>query len=314
MQSASPDGSEQVTGSGARRPILWPWLFSLALHGVLAAFAMQVMFAPAQARVALERPSISVALALRPRAPVEPPAPAPAEAPRPDEAQEPAAAERAEPVPEAARAEATPAAEAPQAGASAAPSAPAWTPATIRAAIQNDAATRRSAITESWVTGCILERRRRGTRDCDEHRAEPESASLGMRAGRAAATATFDAALRGARDGRRVAGFLERNEALQPLMEQGGLLATLASQRYYIHREYIWYLTGNGPDPVFAAMGGFHADVLGGPRLQVPGGTAFICREGPCVYKYTGFSIVRPERAPEANAFRVVPLPLGSQR
>jgi hypothetical protein len=222
------------------------------------------------------------------------------------------------------------------AGEAAGSSTEAWTPARIRSAIGTNAIEQRRSATEAWLTECFVEQKQHGRRECEEQLKEQDYASDSMRAARGAGSAAFASVRRRSNDWRMTQQFMRDNALLEDMVEQGGLVAELATDRILINNEYMRYLQGNalgfqGQDPMWQAMNsGFTADVLGGRQLSLPGNVPFRCGSGKvkpgvapggvgvtdivdCVFEFTGFTIERPERPAEQDAFRIVPVIPGSR-
>lgn len=341
MTFSNPD-DERDASSLPRRFVAGPVVISLALHGAVLLGLTRMAMREADGSDSV-RPSISVALVTpaRQRAPVPAPAPAPQELQEPDPSRldvppEPEDSEADVRIaePERAAAPALP----PDSDEETAPADPRssgrqavdeadnqpWTPARIRAALDSSRRDQQSETTVGWLTDCIVEQKRLGTRDCKQQQQALDYASDSKRAGRAAAEAAFVVVTGPERRARLSEEFRRENSRLAELMDDGGVVGGLATQRYYINLEYFRYLNGNGQDPMFSAMQNFSADVLGGSALSLPGNVPFTCsrwRTGyaigekrkatgvpmPCIYEWTGFRIERPE-TDEADAFRVVPV------
>lgn len=340
---------ERELAETPRRFFTVPFLISVMLHGgILLLFTQTVFSLTPDASSVAERPSVRVAVTMRPvQEPPAAPVPAIAETlpPEPSELpeagiaepavaqREPAPTQRVDVVEEAASAEAVEPAASTETGARF----QAWTPARIRAAVQTSSAELRSIVTGQWVEDCMLEQKVRGTRDCDEQRAGQDYLSASAAAGRSAGIGAFASVTRADQQWLLAEQFKKSNDTLRELVDVGGMIGELATTRYYMNRDYIIYLSGNRVngnhnDLVFHAAQNFTADALGGPRMLLNGDMPFQCRSKkkieydtnlatssvsggnvvPCIYEFTGFEIERPEADPDA--FRVVPIVLGSQR
>lgn len=334
-----------------------PLLFSVLLHGaVLFLFTRSLFSGTPATDPAEERPSIRVALVVRePLAPAEPAVPEVEERIPPA----PEVGEGIPPEPELAKsvpgepqdlpdaragstellAEAEAAPEAPalsedevqeDGGAETGNAEQAWTPARIRTAIETSRSDLRSSATGTWMEECIIERKERGTRDCEQQLEAQDYDSADMAAAREAGAGSFAGVRRANEKWIVEEQYRRKNDAIRGLIDAEGILGEVAATRYYINRDNISYLSGYFGDYVMDAMGNFPADVLGGPRLLVGGSggnTAFSCAKyvttksgrkvkvpAACVYEYTGFRIVRPEAEPDPNEFRVVPQVFGDGR
>ncbi len=319
MRFESPDAEP---ASAPQRYAVGPIVFSVVLHGVVLGLFARSAFAPEAEAKSDARPYVRIALAVR-----QPPPP-PENLPQPEnllqeveQVPEPEVAEEPEEATTPAGAEPVVADSAPTADpddeedvSDTGPAARTWTPASIRAAIETGSSRRRSTLTEAWVTECILEQKERGTRDCEQHQEEGDLFTESTRAGRTALGGAFTDATRAQRHAGLVDHFLRQNAVLGGLMEEGGEVGTVAAELYYMNHETIAYLTGNRQSPVFAAMGNFSADVLGGPQLSLPGNILFSCKKKPCIYEYTGFEVEQPDVEPEEGEFRVVPTLFGPRR
>jgi hypothetical protein len=304
MESDSTD--DIWNRSAPSRHVVLPVACSVLLHAALFALVARAVFAPsAEARIA-ERPSLRVSVVMRP-----PPAPEPVaqQSSEPVESlQEEARAETVE-VEEAAPpqeiAEAPAIANAPQAdeglatdaevsSEETAASARAWTTTAVRAAIGTYVGGQRNAQIETWVAACILEQKLEHTRDCEQQRGAGDGLGAGARAGRAMAE-SMSASIMGRWRVAELTQTLEtRKVQMKNLMDSSGPVGQLATDRFYLDLEIVRYLNGN-PSPY-------------GPRNQ------FSCGFLPCVYKFTGFDIERPEQEIDPDTFRVVPTLLGNSR
>lgn len=304
-----------------------PAVASVVLHGALLALIARVTLPPLEDAGNAERLSVKVVVATRHPPPSLPEA---GEIPSPEtpatgadaaEASQATVESAAAPTEQDALAER--ADDLPEADVEAL--AEAWTPARIRSAIDTHASVQRSTATTDWLTACFVEQKQHGTRDCVRQLEEQDHASAGMRAGRMASRGAFAGVVRPDNDWRRVQEFMRSNALMEDLADQGGAVGALARDRILLGNEYMRFLTGNGQDPLWAAMNsGFTADVLGGPRLSLPGNIPFQCRKrvagtsdtvaAPCVYVFNGFTIERPDVPLEANHFSVVPVVPGSRQ
>jgi hypothetical protein len=306
MRSGSPDDIDD--SSAPRRNVAVPVACSVLLHVALFALIARAAFAPsAEARIPDERPSVRVSMVVRPPPPVPaaviPQSPAPVETLSEEELTE---SGEVAPREETADLEVPAIANSPPADASASAadeeisdgdddSVRAWTPTAVRVAIGAYVSNQRNTQIETWVASCILEQKTEHTRDCERQRQASDGTSASAQAGRIAGGAAFGGVTRPMRHALLTEGFTETKDAMKELMDVPGVLGQMATDRYYLSREYIYYLNGN-PSPY-------------GPRNQ------FNCAGiGPCIYEYTGFVIERPEREVDPNEFRVVPTLLGGSR
>ncbi|MDY6982354.1 MAG: hypothetical protein SV422_04650, partial [Pseudomonadota bacterium] len=279
MTSASPDDERELPSLPPRR-IAGAVIVSLSVHGAALLGLMRMTMSDADAHMAVDPPSISVALVTRtPRlSPPEPPEPEPpiesersareipletaetAMSPETElaEALEPAlppeTGEAVPPVSDAQDSEASAATLPPGQQRDDDDATAPWTPARIRAALDAGRGERQSDATADWLTACFLEQKQRGMRDCTQQQQAIDYATDNMRAGRAAAAGSFATVTRPQLQARLSEQFRSENLRLAELMEEGGEVGALASQRYYINLEYFRYLNGNGQAPLFSAM------------------------------------------------------------
>ncbi len=316
MRYESPDTQPDPSGAPLRTTV-GPVIFSVVLHGVVLGLFARAAFAPeAEARIPDERRYVRVAMVVRqPRAPDVLPQPIeervePDLVEAPEETiplSEPAAAADAEVA-------STNEQDEVERESTTGPAVRAWSPATLRAAIEAGTGDRQNGVIEAWVTDCILEQKEEGTRDCEEQQAEQDYYAESTRTGLDAGEGAFAGVTRPQQQAALVEQFEKENAVLASLAGMPGGAGALVRERYFLNREYILYLSGNDQDPMFAAMGNFSADSLGGPPLSLPGNIPFICKPQPCVYDFTGFEVERPTAEPEAGEFRVVPTLFGTRR
>ncbi|MGV3592403.1 MAG: hypothetical protein ACO1PZ_11995 [Gammaproteobacteria bacterium] len=340
MTFASPDEAYSETPLSPRR-VAGSVAVSLLLHGAVVMLLARMVTNEDRVRVVTDLPSISVALVSR-RQPE--PLPPPAELPPQDlpgpqteatpppeisaetpESVAPAeteaeTAEARDAVPASSFAETAPESDTQGRDAESRDRASddeardqPWTPARIRSALDANRREQQSETTANWLTDCIIEQKQHGTRDCTRQQQPLDYASESTRAGRNAADQSFMAVTRPQRHARLTEGFLKENALLEDMMEEGGVTGGIASQLFYINREYVIYLNGNGQEPLWGAMQNFGADTTHArPRPSLPGNILFTCRKRPCIYEWTGFTIERPDTN-EADTFRVIPIVPGSR-
>jgi hypothetical protein len=281
------------------RHIAGPVLVSVMLHGaVLLLFARNVSLPATAPALVDERASIRVALAVRPPSP----APALPAQPQTDEAIEEVPVIESveeEALDETAPAEAIAGTTAGNTGAAAEQSSDAtfqaWTPERIRAAVETSVDALHSPLTAEWIATCILERKLRGTRECEEQQREQSHLSPSMQAGYDAGMAAFAGITRPQRQRRLSEQFARERNVMMEFMDEPGVLGQIATDRYYVARQYLLYLNGN-------------------PSPYGPGNQVNCAGIGPCIYEFTGFLIEQAQSAPDENEFRVVPNVPGSER
>jgi len=186
-------------------------------------------------------------------------------------------------------------------------------PGEIRQAVSTFVSGYRQALTSDWLQGCLIEQRSKGVLDCPEQQrkgADTQSAAI------KAARALADGAFASVTVPRRNAALLRELEQdsrvhLAPLMAKGGLLGEMATFRFHMNLEYQRYLGGNfnfGNAAFVQANTAGQADVRGNGNMAFDRGYLQPrCRQMPCVWNYTGFS-VKPLPAIDegATSFRVV--------
>lgn len=189
------------------------------------------------------------------------------------------------------------------------PAGPALNPTTIRAAVNSYVASRRGALIEDWVTACLIYQKEHGTRACPQQ--QPEDYS-GQQLAKDAARGAFASVTRPREHARLTAALLNENARLAPLMKEEGVLGQLAAERYYLNREYVFYLNGNYNFGVAAFV---QASMSSNGNLAYLGNyMQFICDPMPCVYDFTGFTVVRPRQEVVEDEFRVTTTLFGSRK
>lgn len=153
----------------------------------------------------------------------------------------------------------------------------------IRAAIAEFTAGYKAGLTGDWLAECRSFQERYATRDCPGSQAEDTTA---LNDGQRIAEAVFAGATRYERHAAFTNSLLQQNERLDELMEEGGVLGSLARERYYLNREYVFYLNGNFN---FQAWNFVKTSNASNGNLEfMRGFMQFQCKESPCVYEFTG--------------------------
>jgi hypothetical protein len=153
----------------------------------------------------------------------------------------------------------------------------------IRAAIVEFSESYKAGLTADWLSQCVRYRERYPTQDCPQQRAQDNSA---LDDGQRIAEAVFAGVTRDERYARLTSSLLQQNEELDELMEEGGVLGALARDRYYLNREYVFFLNGNFN---FQSWNFVKTANAGNGNLEfMRGFMQFQCKESPCIYEFTG--------------------------
>lgn len=184
--------------------------------------------------------------------------------------------------------------------------------AVLQAQIRSFTLDQREGYTKDFVDDCWIERKEDARRTCT---GVAETDKGGDAKARTQVAALFQNLTRNERHAQMTAQLDARDTELQALQTAGGVVGALAAERRSINGEYRAYLNGNQNAStsrfVQSAYGNIGNPQVMGSFLQ------FICKKGPCIYEFTGFSVVKPpalEPATEEYRFPYTLTPLGSRK
>lgn len=158
----------------------------------------------------------------------------------------------------------------------------------IRASIAKFSADFKGQLTADWLSECQRYRERYSTRECPQQGQQDSSA---LDDGKQIATSVFAGITRADRHRGLTNSLLQQNETLANLVEEGGVLGSLARERYYLNREYVFYLNGNFN---FGAWNFVKSSNPGNGNLEfMRSFMQFQCKDSPCIYEFTGIGAKR---------------------
>jgi hypothetical protein len=167
-------------------------------------------------------------------------------------------------------------------------------PNDIQAAITEFSAAYNAGLTGGWLSACMRFRERYPTQDCPQQQPQDTSA---LDDGQQIAAAVFAGVTRPDRHRRLTESLLEENDRLQDLIEDGGVLGTLARDKYFLNREYVFYLNGNFN---FQAWNFVKTSNASNGNLEfMRGFMQVICKPSPCIYDFTGIGAKPPASDPQ---------------
>lgn len=167
----------------------------------------------------------------------------------------------------------------------------------IRRSIAKFSAEFKSELTADWISDCLSFRERYPTRECPQQQAQETPA---LDESSQIASTVFAGVTRDDRHKRLTNSFLQENERLQDLMEEGGVLGSLARERYYLNREYVFYLNGNFN---FGAWNFVKTSNASNGNLEfMRSFMQFQCKESPCIYEFTGIGAKPADGSADAKA------------
>jgi len=184
---------------------------------------------------------------------------------------------------------------------------------TLREQMSLLARQQREAYTGQFVDNCWIHRRDRKGEDCAN---SSDTDRGGDAAAREQVARLFERITREEKQQRISAELEQRDSELKVLGEAGGVLGELAAERRSINRGYQAFLNGY----VNTAIQHFVMSAYGntGNPQAMAGFLQFICKEPPCHYEFTGFSVVKPQALREAeqaaSPFPFTPTVFGRRR
>jgi hypothetical protein len=183
----------------------------------------------------------------------------------------------------------------------------------LRAQISSFVLQQRDSYTQDFVEDCWIERQEGERRECEGAREGDRGGDAGARS---QVTALFKDLTRNERHARLSDEFEARNAQLKELAAAGGVLGALAMERRSINNEYRAYLNGNRNTAASNYV--MNTFTNSGNPQAMSGFLQFICKKMPCIYEFTGFSVVMPEEmkeaADEADTFPYTPTLFGSRK
>jgi hypothetical protein len=169
--------------------------------------------------------------------------------------------------------------------------------------------------TQDFVEDCWIERQEGERRDYCNGALEGDKG--GDAQARAQVTALFRDLNRKQRHAQVQEQLEARDERLKQLVADGGVLGALAAERRGIDHEYRAYLNGNRNTAASNFVMNRVANT-GGNTQALGGFLQFICKKMPCIYEFTGFTVVKPreleEAAAKADTFPYTPTLFGSRK